>query len=130
MARAMSSIDKNRADSEALAKREAELIRGQAKLEAEKILRQAEMRRKILAEDIRSLEVLYGKLRSRLKIILETINDLLKTPEELKAEIPARAKRQTSPAPKTAAPAQPAPQQGLFDASTQSEPSTTGDDGP
>ena len=83
----LESLEKAKAESKQLAQREADLIRSEAKVEAEKILRQMEMRRQMLMEEIRSLETFYARLRSRLKVILDTFSDLIKTPEELREEI-------------------------------------------
>jgi len=92
--KALETLEENRIQVVEAANREATLIRGEASLQAEKILKQAEGKRELLAEEIRTLEILYARLRSRLKVTLETFFELLKTPEELREELLPRSLRQ------------------------------------
>ena len=82
----LAAIERNRGETQELAKREAELIRSEARLEAEQMLQHAESRRQLALEEIRTLETLYARLRARLKGVLDTFDDLLKSPEELREE--------------------------------------------
>ena len=91
--KALNALEETRTQATEAARREADLIRGEASLEADKILDQAKARRDLLSEEIRSLEILYARLRTRLRVVLETFSELLKSPEELREELLPRDMR-------------------------------------
>jgi len=79
----LESIEGVRIQAVETAQREGALIRAEAELEADKIVKAAETKKMILCEEIKTLETLYASLRNRFKVVLDTVSDLIKSPEEL-----------------------------------------------